>query len=82
MRPLPDGEVEERHHRQKEWHEQRHGAMGGAYAENNIQIKIPDGAGQMGDEHSHMQSVHVPRVPATTGILTRAIRRTCALIKM
>lgn len=36
MQPLPDREVEERHHRQKEQHERRHGAMGVAYAENNI----------------------------------------------
>lgn len=36
MRPLPGGKVEERHHRQKEQHEQRHGALDVAYAENNI----------------------------------------------
>lgn len=35
----------------------------------------------MGDEHSHIYSVHVPHV-ATTAILTYAIKRTCALIKM
>lgn len=28
MPPLPDGGMEERHHRQKEEHEQTHGAMG------------------------------------------------------